>query len=327
MINEPLVSVVLPVYKGEKFLPDAIESILNQTYQNFEFLIVNDCSPDNSEEVIKSYNDPRIRLISNKNNLGLVGALNVGIDEAKGEYIARMDQDDISLPNRFKTQVNFMRKHPDIVLCGTYYKTFGDRFETMKFSTDSQEMSLTLHFHSCIGHPTVMFNKAIIDKGNYRYPNVIDTEDWAFWFELIESGEKMMNIDEVHLEYRLEGQSTTEQNKDVRKVQFMNMYERILPTLFSKVENNYIDLHWALMQGDIATYNYREVEDYSKLVTAALVKKGFDKRVIGKFLRLKKRRIFCKLVDQNRFKALSFMLRNNMVSFANIKYFFGTINK
>jgi len=116
-VKNSLVTVLMPVYNGEKYLNEAIDSILNQTYTNFEFLIINDGSTDRSVEIIKGYNDSRIKLIHNKKNMGLVYTLNRGLALALGKYIVRMDADDISLPNRFKLQLDFMEINTEVALC------------------------------------------------------------------------------------------------------------------------------------------------------------------------------------------------------------------
>ena len=118
-VNAPAVSVVMPVYNGEKYLRESIDSILNQTYTDYEFIIVNDGSNDKTEEIILSYNDNRIRYIKNEKNLQIVKSLNRGIELAKGRYIARMDADDISLPRRFEKQITFMENNLEIGVCGT----------------------------------------------------------------------------------------------------------------------------------------------------------------------------------------------------------------
>lgn len=125
-MNE-LISVILPVYNGEKYLKEAIESILNQTYTNFEFIIIDDGSKDSSLEIIKEYEkeDERIVAVSRENK-GLIATLNEGIEKAKGKYIARMDQDDISLPNRFEEQLKIMENDKEIVVCGSWINVFGE---------------------------------------------------------------------------------------------------------------------------------------------------------------------------------------------------------
>ena len=115
MITKDLISVVMSNYNtDEEYLRAAIESVLNQTYENFEFIIVDDCSTNNSVDVIESYSDKRIKLIKNKGNMGLTKSLNIAIKAAKGEFIARMDADDIALPQRFEKQIEFLKKKSGI---------------------------------------------------------------------------------------------------------------------------------------------------------------------------------------------------------------------
>ena len=124
-MNEVVVSVILPVFNGEKFLTESINSILNQSFKKFELIVINDGSTDNSYEYIKKFKDTRLSVINNDKNIGLSNSLNKGILVAKGKYIARMDQDDISLPDRLKKQVAFMDDNPGIGVCGTWLQTFG----------------------------------------------------------------------------------------------------------------------------------------------------------------------------------------------------------
>ena len=113
------VTVLMPVYNGAAFLPESIDSILSQTYKDFEFLIINDGSTDDSEKIILSYDDPRIKYLKNDVNLGVIGTLNRGLEIIKTKYIIRMDADDLALPYRIQVQVDYMDKHPDIVLSGS----------------------------------------------------------------------------------------------------------------------------------------------------------------------------------------------------------------
>ena len=125
----PKISVLMPTYNGAKLLSETIDSILNQTFKDFEFIIINDCSPeDETDKIIAKYNDPRIRYIYNDKNLGISGSSNKGISLARGKYIARQDHDDISLPTRLEEQYNYMESHPEVGICGTYSKSFGQKF-------------------------------------------------------------------------------------------------------------------------------------------------------------------------------------------------------
>jgi len=118
-MDRPKISVIMSVYNGEKYLREAIESILNQTFRDFEFIIINDGSTDKTSEILSSYNDPRIVIINNKRNIGLTKSLNKGLKMVKGEYIARQDADDVSLPERLERMVNFLDMNRDVGLLGS----------------------------------------------------------------------------------------------------------------------------------------------------------------------------------------------------------------
>lgn len=128
----------MPVYNAQEYIREAIDSILNQTFSDFEFIIINDGSTDNSVEIIKNYNDPRIVLVDNTENKGLVSVLNQGLQLAQGEYIARMDADDISLPNRFMEQVNYLDKHPQVGILGAWFHIFGDKINRIEKNINFQ---------------------------------------------------------------------------------------------------------------------------------------------------------------------------------------------
>ena len=118
-MSSPMISVVMPTFNGEKFIKEAIESILNQTFNDFEFIIVNDGSIDNTEKIIQSFSDKRIVYVKKEQNSGISDTLNLGISLAKGKYIARMDDDDISIPNRFERQLEVFASDLKIIVCGS----------------------------------------------------------------------------------------------------------------------------------------------------------------------------------------------------------------
>jgi len=198
----PKTTVLMPVYNSEKFLREAVESILNQTFSDFEFLVINDGSTDKSVEIIESYNDSRIRLVHNEQNLGLIATLNKGLNLANGEYIARMDGDDISLVHRLEKQVEFLDCNPDIAICGTLIKTFGNvNSSVFRYPQDSDLIKSTLLFKCALAHPAVMIRKSAIDGlyFNYSYKHAEDYELWTRASKFL----KFYNIQDVHLLYRM----------------------------------------------------------------------------------------------------------------------------
>ena len=192
------ISVVMPVYNAkEEYLREAIESILNQTYTDFEFIIVNDGSTNNSEEVILSYKDKRIVYLK-QDNQGVAKSLNNGIDIAQGEYIARMDSDDISLPERFAKQVKFLDEHPEISILGSWYETLPGK-KTIKAKANPKYMDFIASNFIC--HPSIMMRKADLDNHNLRYDPEYKSEDYDLWSRAV----KNMNIyilQEVLVRYR-----------------------------------------------------------------------------------------------------------------------------
>lgn len=180
----PLVSVILPVYNAEKYLKESIDSILNQTFTDFEFIIINDGSKDKSADIIKSYSDARIVYIEQQ-NIGLANTLNKALGIAKGKYIARQDNDDISHKDRFKKQVEFLEKNPTIALVGTWARIIdeagNDTGRSHKHACNSDYLKLELVFDNPFVHSSIMAKKdGLLQVGGYNLSNEI-FEDHNLW--------------------------------------------------------------------------------------------------------------------------------------------------
>ena len=183
-MNKPKVSIIMPVYNAEKYLREAIESSLNQTFTDFEFIIIYDPSFDNSLNIINSYGDARIRIIENKKRTGLVKSLNKALRYAHGEYIARQDADDISLPNRLKLQLDFLEKHPDVALLGTGIYVIdenGDKIEKRIMHPNPKKSLLK---GNRFIHGSVMFRKSAIDELGAYNELFKNSEDYELWLRL-----------------------------------------------------------------------------------------------------------------------------------------------
>ena len=204
-IDNPKISVVMSVYNGGKYLEDSIKSILTQTFQDFEFIIINDTSTDNTEEILKIFDDPRIKIITNDQNIGLTRSLNKGIQLARGIYIARMDADDISLPHRFETQVHFLEKNPDYALVGSsYYQIDKDnKIHTLiNVLTDNIQIKQGLTKQNWFGHGSVMMRKDVFrEVGGYDERFKL-AQDYDLWLR-IAAGHKMANIEEPLYKWRV----------------------------------------------------------------------------------------------------------------------------
>lgn len=214
----PIISVVMSVYNGEQFLAWAIESILSQTFRDFEFIIVNDGSTDGSLAILNEYaqRDCRIRLISRENR-GLTVSLNEGIADARGEWIARMDADDISLPDRFHKQMAWIQ-HTGADICGGWVQLTGTWFHRVwRYCGSSDAIRLKLLFGSTFAHPTVMLRTSVA-KANPYNEKAHYVEDYELWTRLARLGVKMTNYPGVVLQYRIHpGQLTAIRQKQQRE--------------------------------------------------------------------------------------------------------------
>lgn len=198
----PKVTVLMPVYNSAQYLVEAINSILNQTWSDFEFLIIDDASEDDSLKIINSFNDKRIRIIHNEVNLKLVGALNKGVDLARGDYIVRMDSDDISLPFRLWEQVKFMDKNPDIGISGGWLQNFGANDIVTHYPVSDEEIRATMPFRNPFAHPSMIMRRNFLNHYNLRYNmDYAYVEDYELWIRCSKLT-KMANIEKVLVLYR-----------------------------------------------------------------------------------------------------------------------------
>lgn len=204
----PKVSIVTTVYNGEKYLEQSINSMLSQTFENFEFIIVDDGSTDNTLKKLQKFDDPRICLISQKNQ-GQTKALINGIERASGELIARIDADDYSLPDRLMRQVEFMDAHPKVVFCGSrFQELYGDSLfpQRVQFAQTDSEIKNTISCFNLFAHSAVMFRReAYLKVGGYDKKYIIGM-DYDLWVRLMEIGEAY-NLDEVLTIVRVHEQS------------------------------------------------------------------------------------------------------------------------
>lgn len=206
----PKVSVVMPVYNGGKYLHAAIDSILTQTFSDFELLIINDGSTDNSDSIIMSYTDVRVKYFRNEMNIGVAATLNKGILLSVAKYIARMDADDICLPERFEKQVAYLDSHADVAVidCAMQYMT-ENGIPLNKFNSKVKsynEIKKMIPWRNCLGHSSVMYHRQIVTE--YLYRQVI-YEDLDLWYRLINDGYIIERLEDPLLLYRIHDASIT----------------------------------------------------------------------------------------------------------------------
>jgi glycosyltransferase involved in cell wall biosynthesis len=204
--KNPKVSVVMPVYNAEKYIAETIESILSQTFEDFEFIIVNDCSTDKTREIIEKYakQDRRIRLINNEVNLKVSKAANKGVELAKGEYIARTDSDDWSYPYRLEKQVKYMDKHPEVVLSSGNMEMCDENMKVKNrthFPTTHKEiMNVLLQFNPMVHSAMIYRRDTFLEIGGYGGINT--SEDYLLTMKMASKG-KLGNLEDILVKYRV----------------------------------------------------------------------------------------------------------------------------
>ena len=185
-MDAPIVSVLMSVYNARADeLRQAIESILNQTYKNFEFIIINDGSTNDTEDVILSYQNKRIRYVKNEVNLKIIASLNKGLKLCRGKYIARLDADDYSAPTRLEKQVQYMEEHPNVGGLGTFFKRLHTG-EEIQLPTEPEDVNLLSRYvRGCISNPSGMIRRSVLVENNLEYDkNCLHAEDFKFWADL-----------------------------------------------------------------------------------------------------------------------------------------------
>lgn len=203
MSTVPAISVLMPVFNGVSYLSEAIESVLNQTFTNFELIIIDDCSTDTSVELIKKYTDSRIQLIEKPVNTGLIASLNMALKLAKGEYIARMDADDVCLPHRFATQYNYLQTYTNVLVLGSNYSIIDAPNIKPNVPITANEVKLFALTNSPVAHPSVMMRATIFSKYQLSYDATqLHAEDYDLWTRILEIG-TIENLPEVLLNYRI----------------------------------------------------------------------------------------------------------------------------
>lgn len=260
MADIPLVSVLMPVYNGELYLQEAMESILDQTFREFEFIIINDGSTDYTGEIVQSYADPRIRCFENEQNMGVARSRNRALSLAQSPYIAVMDADDVSLPERLAKQVDFLDAHPEVGVLGSLVQVIdgdGNKSHTLRPPAEHGVLRWSLCFGGPIAHPTVMMRREVVERVGGYNSDLVTAEDYDLWRRL--SGvTRLFNLQDVLLYLRDHGASvrkrhrTEHQHNRIRVSRLMvsevlgeDVPARVVQGLWSKEFESADDVHQA----------------------------------------------------------------------------------
>lgn len=204
MKNEPLVSIIMSVFNGEQFLRESVNSILNQTYKNYEIIVIDDGSTDNTNQILSSYVNSKLQVYKNETNQGLIYSLNKAIQLAQGNLLARMDADDIAMPHRLETQVSYFDNYPELAILGSaYYLRSHKRNKLHIPAIKLGAIQANTLFNSPFGHPTVMLNRAVIGEDRLKYnKDYKHAEDYELWSNIVFNA-VTSNIAEPLLTYRV----------------------------------------------------------------------------------------------------------------------------
>lgn len=241
-MTTPRVSILMPVYNVAPYLREAMDSILVQTFQDFELIVLDDCSPDNSAEILDTYTDERIVRYRGEKNMGLSNVLNVGMAMARGEFIARMDSDDLSTPERLATQVAYLDAHPEVDLCSCGMELFGVKQETWVRETNVEDVKITALFHSPILHASSMWRREAFERVGLRFlQEMVPAEDYDMWTRAMAAGLRLVNIPQVMYLYRIHpSQATTQTEKTARKDREVKI--NYLRTLFPSIDMSMVNM-------------------------------------------------------------------------------------
>ncbi len=217
----PQISVVMSTYNRADMIKQSAESVLGQTYSNFEFIIIDDCSKDNTCQIIEAYKDGRIKLIKNRQRKGCTFNYHVAQNISRGKYIAHIDDDDIWAPDKLEKQINYMLENSQIVLCGTFIETFGENSRpSWVFYIDGEQLDFAMNFYNPICHSSILYNKLFMEHHNINYNvNYLCSQDYEFYKQILLNGGKLANIEDNLVKYRMHSHRLT----DIKESQFIQI--------------------------------------------------------------------------------------------------------
>lgn len=251
----------MAAYNAGNYISDAIKSILNQTFSDFELLIVNDGSTDQTVQVIEEFNDPRIRLVHNDKNRGLTYTRNVALTEARGVYIAILDSDDIAVKNRLELQYNFFEQHPDYALCGGHGLFINQTGETVS-GTDlvvpigAEKIKMTLLFENTFVNSSVMYKTTVLKELN-GYQDYSPAEDYELFIRMAENY-PVWNLNEILVKYRIHENNISSLKKDIAREKLEAIKCKQLEYLNIPAHNSFGKILFSILMGDYKSFSFSE---------------------------------------------------------------------
>ncbi|MBD5462839.1 MAG: glycosyltransferase [Lachnospiraceae bacterium] len=284
-----MVTIIASVFNCEKYISEMLESIIAQTYADWELIIIDDASTDSTWNIIRSYDDLRIKLFKNDENMGLTKNLNKALTLARGNYIARIDGDDVALPHRLERQVNYMESHPEVGLAGTWMQIVGRQAGILKSTLDSKRLNINLLFDAVMFHPSFMIRKSILDQYNIKYDESLKyAQDYNIEYRISQYAD-LGNIDDVLMKYRMHDAQVSVQKKEEQLSCANKTRKLILNNLGIDISDEKL-LEWAkFCLADVQDPdNCRYIEEIKdKIIVANKQKNIYDKGLLEKILQCK----------------------------------------
>ena len=273
----PLVSILMPVYNTAPFLKEAMDSMLAQTFKDFELIVLDDCSPDNTQEILDTYGDPRIVRYRGDRNVGLANILNIGLDMARGKYIARMDSDDLSIPSRLQIQTDHLETHPDTDLVSAGMQLFGAKKEVWIRERNPEKVKINALFFSPVLHASSLWRKESFERHHLRFrQEMVPAEDYDLWTRALHAGLQLANLPDILYKYRIRSEQATSQTDKIkmktREVQ-RNYLHATLPSLSRKNIEAFPKKLWPVFLANLKDKFFN-----NKLLLQRLVKKWMADR-------------------------------------------------
>lgn len=260
----------MPVYNSVKYVAEAVESLLSQSFTDFELIIINDASTDASAGVLKNFKDGRIKLINNDQNKGVVFSRNRGLAEARGRFIAQFDSDDVAMPGKFEKQINFLNKNPDFGMVGSWVRMIDSEGKMMKekwrLPAKPELIQAIMLFRNYFVQSTVVARRDAIPKGGYKADFDVG-EDYMMWIEIAKNY-KVWNFPEYLINYRMHGMSIMNLDTNRVKNRVQLIFKELLNELKINVAGNNVDTH-EIIKGHDPIENIetlKRIEEHLKLI-------------------------------------------------------------
>ncbi len=316
-------SVLLPNYNNALYLKEALDSVFNQSFQDFIIYFVDDCSTDNSIEIAESFKDDRLIIIRKEKNSGIVDTMNIALDKIETKYFIRMDGDDISTPNRFQILYDYMEKHHDIGVCSSDIKVFGQINEVMKYGRNSNINKANLIFIHSIGHASSIFRTEVFKVNGIKY---IDRfwrmEDYYLFYQLKGFTKTISIAGELYL-YRKEDYNNSIEIMDKKRLEFYKFYQMIFDDLCFEYTDDNVKMHVQLSMREDTSFSFKDYQNHIRKIVNANQKKGlFPQKELSDVLQNALRKITFKLIHKKELKFKD-VLPYFFKDFGVVRYYFG----